>query len=118
MYEYFKEEEFDSPDLPGSGSRMQPDLLHKLTAARVAAGIPFKINSGYRTIPHNAKVGGKANSSHTQGWAVDISATSSQQRFIILEALLLAGFTRIGIAKTFIHADCDPNKASKVAWLY
>ena len=47
---YFKLEEFDSPDLKGSGKNMKKDFLVKLDEARELAGIPFKINSGFRTL--------------------------------------------------------------------
>jgi len=122
---YFKLEEFDSPDEVGSGINMQPSTLEMLDNARDIAGIPFKINSGFRTKSHNAYVGGKmpdengkAGSSHLYGYAVDISVTSSAQRATVLNALIKAGFRRIGIAKTFIHADNDPEKSQDVYWVY
>jgi len=37
---------------------------------------------------------------------------------LIVEALFDAGFTRIGIAKTFIHADCDIELPQEVLWMY
>jgi hypothetical protein len=67
--ENFNLSEFDSPDLTGSGSKMNPDFLLKLDKARGIAGVPFKINSGYRTESHNKKVGGTPNSAHTKGFA-------------------------------------------------
>ena len=36
----------------------------------------------------------------------------------IVQALLTAGFTRIGIASTFIHADDDPSKPQNLIWTY
>jgi hypothetical protein len=36
----------------------------------------------------------------------------------IVRGLLDAGFTRIGIAKTFIHADDDAESPQQVMWLY
>jgi hypothetical protein len=33
-------------------------------------------------------------------------------------ALFDAGFGRIGIAKTFIHVDVDPDKPFDVMWVY
>ena len=114
----FTLDEFDSPDIPGSGSLMQDSTLEKLDRARDIAGVPFVVNSGYRTQLHNAKVGGSDGSSHLQGYAVDLSCTTSINRFKIVKALLKAGFTRIGIAKTFIHADDDPNKSPEVIWTY
>ena len=110
--------EFDSPDAPGSGSNMKPELLQKLDNARTIAGVTFKVNSGYRTAAHNAKVGGVADSSHCQGWAADIAATSGTSKFTIVNALLKAGFTRIGIASSFVHVDCDPTKPAQVIWTY
>ena len=115
---YFSYEEFASPDVPHSGEYMDADFLKMLDHARHIAGIPFKINSGYRTIEHNEAVGGKQNSSHIVGKAVDISIKGSRERWLILEALIHAGFTRFGIANTFIHVDSDDYKDSNVIWTY
>ena len=54
---YFKLTEFDSPDEVGSGYKMDKEFLIKLDYARGIAGIPFKINSGFRTKSHNKFVG-------------------------------------------------------------
>lgn len=115
---YFKSSEFDSPDKPGSGELMKFDLLQKLNRARGFAGIPFVITSGYRTPEHNAKVGGVPGSSHCKGLAVDIACNTSAARFQIVNSLMMAGFNRIGIGNTFIHVDCDPEKAPGVIWTY
>lgn len=115
---HFSYEEFASPDVPHSGSYMDDDFLSMLDNAREIAGIPFKINSGYRTIEHNEKVGGKPNSSHIVGKAVDIAIQGSRERWIILEALMQVGFNRFGLAKTFIHVDSDDYKDPNVVWTY
>lgn len=115
---YFDISEFDSPDKEGSGKFMQPSFLAKLEEARAFAKVPFVINSGFRTKAHNKAVGGVENSSHTKGWAVDIRATTSAERFVILSALMRIGFNRIGIANSFIHVDMDPNKPANVIWKY
>jgi zinc D-Ala-D-Ala carboxypeptidase len=115
---YFSLDEFSSPDLPNSGVNMDSGFLQKLDNARQIAGIPFKINSGYRTIEHNTKVAGKPNSSHLVGKAADISVTGSTDRWVIIDSLIKAGFNRIGIAKTFIHVDSDENKSPNVIWTY
>jgi len=94
------------------------ELLNLLDKARDIAGIPFKINSGYRCEKHNKEVGGKPNSSHLQGYAADISATTSRHRYLIVNALLKAGASRIGIAENFVHVDCDISKPKNVIWLY
>jgi uncharacterized protein YcbK (DUF882 family) len=115
---HFKLSEFDSPDAPGSGNKMQPKFLQMLDNARSLAGVSFKVNSGYRTEAHNAKVKGVKGSSHCQGWAADIHCTDGGQRFLIVNALLKSGINRIGISSTFIHADCDPTKPTQVIWTY
>ena len=114
---YFTLDEFDSPDVPGSGENMDMKFLELLDYAREEAMIPFKINSGYRTPEHNAKVGGVQNSSHIKGCASDISCTSSDKRLIIVKALINVGFTRLGISSSFIHVDNDPDKNDAI-WLY
>lgn len=117
-YKYFQLREFDSPDMPGSGVRMNEQFMQMLDEAREMAGVPFHINSGFRTPKHNKKVGGSQNSSHLRGRAADIACTNSTQRFRIVAALIAAGFNRIGIAETFIHVDNDNVKTPGVAWLY
>lgn len=112
----FKLSEFDSRDLPGSGNMMQKSTLIKLQNARTRAGIPFVINSGYRTPAHNRAVGGSANSAHTRGHAVDIRARTANEKYKIVKACMAAGFTRIGIYKNFVHVDDDPSLPQNVIW--
>lgn len=116
-YKYFKREEFACKCGCGT-NEIEPALISKLDKAREIAGVPFKINSGYRCPAHNAEEGGVSASAHTSGWASDIAAVDSRQRWKILEALVQGGFTRLGIGKTFIHADIDPNKDPDVIWTY
>jgi uncharacterized protein YcbK (DUF882 family) len=108
--------EFDSPDAPGSGSQMKEEFLKKLDAARGLANVPFKINSGFRTITHNKKVGGEPNSAHTKGFAVDIGYSSGTEAYKILKGLMDVGFNRIGVYRSWIHADCDPSLPKNVIW--
>ena len=114
---YFTLDEFDCPSLPNSGKNMDSGFLAKLEQAREIAGIPFKITSGYRTKEHNEEVGGVPNSSHLIGVAADIAVSGGADRYIILSALIKAGFKRIGVAKTFIHCDTDDSKPNSV-WTY
>lgn len=117
MYKYFKLEEFDSPDLKGSGENMDKEFLTLLSEARELANIPFKINSGFRTLKHNRSLNSKDSSSHIKGLACDIHCNNSVNRQIIVSALIKVGFKRIGIAKTFIHVDLDHDKTDSI-WLY
>ena len=96
---------------------MNESFLMRLDEAREYAGIPFIINSAYRSPSHPESIK-RPTSSHIKGLAVDISATSSRQRGLILDALRAVGFDRIGIAKTFIHVDMDFDKDQDVTWLY
>ena len=116
LLKHFKNSEFDSKDLPGSGSYMQNSTLQMLDNARELAGVPFHINSGFRTPEHNAKVGGSPTSSHLKGYAADIAVTPFNKS-IILSALIRSGFKRIGIGSTFIHSDNDPEKPN-ATWSY
>ncbi len=118
MYKYFTLDEFDSPDEKGSGSNMNKEFMQLLDLARGIAGISFKINSGYRTAARNKKAGGVSGSSHLKGLAADIAVNNSKERYIILQALLKAGFNRIGVSRSFIHVDLDKTKASCVIWTY
>lgn len=119
MYKYFKLSEFDSPDEPGSGEMMEPAVIEALDNARDLAGFPFVVNSGFRSIAHNRRVGGSIKSSHLLGWAVDLRVDGSERRYLMVEALLDAGFTRFGIGENFIHVDMDPNKKpTHCIWTY
>ena len=121
---YFKLSEFDCPFEEGSGSKMNYTFLEKLDQARgLAENTPFKITSGYRTKEYNEDLirrnyKASKNSSHLKALAADISVKDSKSRFIVFNSLLLAGFTRIGIADTFIHVDLDTDKTQNVIWTY
>lgn len=96
---------------------MNEDFLSKLDEAREFAGIPFVINSAYRSPEHPLSIKNPT-SSHIKGLAVDIKATDSSTRFKVIEALVSVGFTRLGIADTFIHVDWDFDKSQEVIWTY
>lgn len=115
---YFTLSEFDSPDLPGSGANMDPHFLDMLDAIRDEAGIPFRINSGFRTPLHNKLVGGKHDSSHLKGLAVDIVSPDSSAMALIIITAVQHGIKRIGIGKTFVHLDIDASLPTPRIWLY
>lgn len=116
---YFKESEFDCKCGCGGGySDMSSQLLRKLTTARSMSPVPFVLSSAYRCPEHNEREGGSSTSSHLNGSAVDIAAGNSTARYQILMALIAAGFNRIGVSKTFIHADVDSDKEGEVCWVY
>ena len=104
---------------------MDESLLQMLDEVREKFDKPIHITSGYRTYAHNEKVGGKipdengnGGSSHLKGLAVDIACNNSVNRFDLINCLIEVGFSRIGIADGFIHADIDSNKSRGVMWTY
>lgn len=99
-------------------NNIQDELIDKIDDARDKAGIVFRVNSGYRCPKHNKEVGGKPDSAHLKGLAVDISIPDGFSRFSAVLGALQAGFTRIGIAKTFIHFDIDGEKVQDNIWTY
>jgi zinc D-Ala-D-Ala carboxypeptidase len=122
---YFNYSEFDSPDVQGSGQMMDDKILMMLDQVRDKFDKPIHITSGFRTPQHNEDVGGKmpdengnGGSSHLKGLAVDIFCNNSIDRFNLINCLLDVGFSRIGVADTFIHADIDPDKVQGVMWTY
>lgn len=97
---------------------MQESFLQKLNVARWHSDTPYRLTSAFRTVEHEYSKGRDGTSSHTKGLAVDIAATSDHERSLIIEGLIKAGFSRIGIGKTFIHVDDDPDKDQNVIWHY
>lgn len=114
---YFKTEEFDSPDAPGSGAKMQPEFMGMLQQLRAACNFPFKISSGYRTAARNAAVGGAKGSWHLQGRAADIFCNNGAQRAQIIKHAIALGFKGIGVGKNFIHVD-NGDRANLTIWVY
>ena len=114
---HFDIQEFDDPTLKNSGINMDNAFLQMLDDARGIAGIPFTINSGYRSQTHNQKVGGVSNSSHLVGKAADIKVGNGSERYIILNALIKAGYKRLGVAQSFLHCDNDETKPNSI-WTY
>lgn len=122
FHKYFDLSEFDCDYEPGSGKHMKPEFLNKLAVARDIAGIPFTITSGIRTLKKNAdliKAGYPAvlDSAHLKGLAADIKV-NAKTRFIIVSALIKAGFVRIGVSNVFIHVDDDTTKPQQRLWTY
>ena len=139
-FKYFVYSEFDSPAtdedvkqrqpiyvkdnryyLIGTGlSMMSDDFIYMLDTARDLSGVPFTINSGYRTRHYNDNLDNAvSNSAHIYGVASDISTAgmSDVQKDKVLDALRQAGFIRIGKGRNFYHVDIDETKPQK-EWTY
>ena len=115
---YFNESEFRKCTPSCSLQDMDARLIGKLDLAREKAGIPFVLNSAYRSVAWEKGRGRSGTSSHCKGMAVDIRCNSYSNRWKVVKALMDAGFTRIGIGKTYVHADCDTDKTQNVIWDY
>lgn len=93
-------------------------VVDALIMAQKYAGFQFTITSAYRSQAYERSKGRKGTSSHCKGLAVDISTRDSHTRYKVLLALAFAGFPRIGVGKTFIHADMDETKAHPIIFHY
>lgn len=109
----FSKSEFDSKD----GAEMPAHILveikklaKNLQVLRDHVKLPIKINSGYRSPEHNAKIGGAKNSFHTKGQAGDIRIEGMTPTAVKLaiETLIQQGKMKnggIGVYPTFVHYD-------------
>lgn len=115
--QYFKIEEFTCKCGCGFNA-INYRIVEALDYVRFYSGKPIIIASGCRCAAYNKKSGGKSNSAHVKGLAVDMKVDDSVERFKLLQEMLDLGFKRIGIGKNFIHIDIDDSKVQEVAWLY
>lgn len=115
---YFSEKEFKLCFPSCSLQNMNQNTMNKLDAAREIAGIPLVINSAYRSSEWDRAKGRSGTGAHTLGRGIDIRCNTDSNRHKIVSALMKAGFTRIGIAKTYIHADDSPKHSQEIIWLY
>lgn len=115
-WKYFKLTE-KTGSLGHTVADLDKNLVDKLDIVRGLCGFPFKINSGYRTVAENSRVGGVSGSAHTKRLAVDIACTDSSKRLTIIEHALNNGFIGIGIHGKYVHLDLDTTKKRRI-WLY
>jgi len=80
------------------------DLLKYLVKLRNLIREPLFINSGFRCIDENKKVGGVEKSYHLFGMAADISV-KQKNIMDLAEFAHSIGFKGIGVYKTFLHLD-------------
>jgi zinc D-Ala-D-Ala carboxypeptidase len=102
QYPNFTKAEFDCR--PTGKNLMQDDFMAMLQTLREAYARPMRITSGYRDITHPVEARKThSHGEHTQGRCADVATTSSADRFELVRLALEHGFTRIGIAKNFVH---------------
>ncbi len=110
---YFSIKEFESKDgaeMPESVKKNISELMQNMDVIRETIGKPIYVNSGYRSVQHNANVGGKTNSYHTLGMACDFHVKGLSPIFIknVVENLIAKGKIKkggIGLYSTFLHYD-------------
>lgn len=107
---YFKVREFACHD--GSDTVLIDDALVQLLGyIRTYFGKPVTINSGYRTVDYNKKVGGVSNSQHVQGKAADIVVQDVPPRAVASYLESLFPLHGIGLYPSFVHVDTRGKKS-------
>lgn len=95
---------------------INPDFAQRIV--RVWRKCPFVASSAYRSPSYEVTKGRSGKSSHCRGMAMDIACLNNAFRFELISTLLSEGFNRLGIAKNFIHVDCDDSKIPNCIWTY
>ena len=88
-------------------------LAWTLQTIREYYGKPIRVNSGYRSPEHNAKIGGVRNSQHVQALAADLAPTTGKAEDLDRLTAVVSGLAAtgkipnggIGTYKTFVHYD-------------
>ena len=86
------------------------ELVERLQTLRDLLGKPININSAYRTLAHNKKVGGQELSPHLAGQAADIVCPGYPPSEVA-KAAESVGFRGVGLYDTFVHVDVNPRCA-------
>ena len=111
LSEHFKVKEFACKD--GSDPIfIDENLIDLLEKVREHFGKPVHVNSGYRTVSYNVKIGGACYSQHCYGRACDIYIDGITPKEIAeYVETLIPDTGGIGIYKTFIHIDTRKTKS-------
>jgi uncharacterized protein YcbK (DUF882 family) len=117
--ENFSLSEFDCKDGSELPTALLPnvlDLADNLQILRDYLGVPISINSAYRSLEYNRKIGGATNSQHLLAKAADIviESKSPEQVANIIKYLISEGKMVQGGLKaydTFTHYDIRGHKA-------
>jgi len=91
-------------------------LVEKIQMIRNALGVPLQIRSGVRCAKRNAAVGGKENSAHLRGLAVDVFVPTSNFRYLFLRQAIKI-FRRIEVPSgQWVHVDQDESLPQDVCF--
>ena len=84
---------------------VHPWLLEGLVMLREEFGQTVRINSSYRTVKHNAAIGGADGSKHKLGMAADVDVMNVKPK-TVADWAESEGFGGVGRYNTFTHLDC------------
>jgi uncharacterized protein YcbK (DUF882 family) len=106
----------DGAEMPAAVKTNIKKLAQNLEVIRSYFNLPIKINSGWRSEAHNAKIGGVKNSAHVKGNAADIVIKGKTAAEVQngIELLIKAGkISEGGVGKypNFTHYDIREKKA-------
>ena len=117
--ENFSLSEFDCKDGSELPTALLPnvlDLADNLQVLRDYLGVPVSLNSAYRSLEHNRKIGGATNSQHLLAKAADIVVESKSPeqvaniiKYLISEGKMVQGGLKV--YNTFTHYDIRGHKA-------
>ena len=115
----FTRDEFECQCGKCTAQMIDTELVDKLQRIRDVLGVPLKITSGYRCIPHNAAVKGSSGSKHRYGMAADWRTANRSINPVALGILAQSvGFGGVGIywhsQGAFVHTD---TRGGKSTWL-
>lgn len=117
LYPNFSKHEFDCKH--SGKNEMQHEFMQLLQELREELNFPLLITSGYRDKTHPIEARKThSNGEHTQGMCCDIRCLNSATRYKIMECAFRLGFTRIGMADTFIHLGISKTLPQNVLWDY
>jgi len=87
------------------------NVANRLQLLRDLLGKPIRVTSGYRSIQHNARIGGSPNSFHILGMAADIVVDGMSPKEV--QEYLKHWSGGLGSYDTFTHVDI---RDEKVRW--
>ena len=96
-------------------------FVEVLTLLEEELGSELIVTSGYRPVDHPVEKNKSTPGEHTYGMAVDVAAIGGTAVFMIVQAAIKVGITRIGISRksNFIHLGGGyPGSVKHTIWTY